>query len=83
MNGRRFTRIGDTLAEYLERSGQVDEAGARLVANPEASGRFHSDWLSMIYPRLKLARNLLADDGVILVSIDDAETEILRHRIMS
>ena len=44
--------------------GRVDEAGDRLVANPESNGRFHSDWLSMMYPRLKLARNLLADDGV-------------------
>lgn len=71
--------FAETTDEYLERSGQVDESGARLVANPEASGRFHSDWLSMIYPRLKLARNLLADDGVILVSIDDAETANMKR----
>lgn len=64
--------------EYLEGSGQVDETGARLVANTESNGRFHSDWLSMMYPRLKLARNLLADDGVILVSIDENEVLNLR-----
>jgi len=62
-----------TTAEYLARSGQADPAGRRLVANPESSGRFHSDWLSMMYPRLKLARNLLADDGAIFVSIDSTE----------
>lgn len=65
--------FAETTAEYLARSGQADDAGARLVANTEASGRFHSDWLSMMYPRLKLARNLLADDGAIFVSIDSTE----------
>lgn len=60
-------------AEYESASGQRDAEGGRLVANPETNGRFHSDWLSMMYPRLKLARNLLRDDGVIFVSIDDAE----------
>ena len=55
--------FAESTAEYLERSGQRTEAGERLVANTEANGRFHSDWLSMMYPRLKLARNLLADDG--------------------
>lgn len=60
-------------SEYLERSGQIDEYGARLVSNPESSGRFHSDWLSMMYPRLKLARNLLTLDGVLVVSIDESE----------
>ncbi len=59
--------------EYLIQSGQVDKEGSRLVANPESNGRFHSDWLSMMYPRLKLARSLLSDDGVLLVSIDDSE----------
>jgi adenine-specific DNA-methyltransferase len=58
---------------YLLRSQQEDELGNRLVPNPATKGRFHSDWLSMIYPRLKLARNLLTDDGVILISIDDNE----------
>ena len=59
--------------EYLEDSGQVDEEGGKLVANPESNGRYHSDWLSMMFPRLKLARNLLRDDGVIFISIDDVE----------
>ncbi|MCE0534121.1 site-specific DNA-methyltransferase [Kineosporia rhizophila] len=60
-------------AEYLRTSGQTDESGARLVANPESGGRFHSDWLSMMYARLKLARSLLTDDGILAVSIDDHE----------
>jgi adenine-specific DNA-methyltransferase len=64
--------------EYLERSGQTSASGERLVANPESNGRFHSDWLSMMYPRLKLARSLLRDDGVILASIDDNELATLR-----
>lgn len=63
---------------YLQSSGQSDESGVRLVANMEANGRFHSDWLSMIYPRIKLARNLMRDDGIIIVSIDDAEFPNLR-----
>jgi adenine-specific DNA-methyltransferase len=66
-------QFAETTAEYLARSGQTDAAGTRLVANTEASGRFHSDWLGMMYPRLKLARNLLADDGAIFVSIDSTE----------
>ncbi len=64
--------------EFLLRSNQKDEEGNRLVANTESNGRFHSDWLSMIYPRLKLARNLLRDDGVIFISIDDGEVAQLR-----
>lgn len=64
--------------EYLVRSNQKDEEGNRLVANSESNGRFHSDWLSMMYPRLKLARNLLSDDGVIFISIDDGEVHNLR-----
>ena len=63
---------------YFERSSQKDEAGNRLVANTEANGRFHSDWLSMIYPRLKMARHLLRDDGVIFISIDDNEITNLK-----
>lgn len=63
---------------FLKRSNQKDEEGNRLVANSDANGRFHSDWLSMIYPRLKLARNLLREDGVILISIDDNEAHNLR-----
>ena len=64
--------------EYLEESGQVDEYGNRLFQNTEYNGRYHSDWLSMMYPRLKLARNLLSDDGVIFISIDDNEVHNLR-----
>lgn len=60
-------------ADYLRSSGQTDDGGSRLVANPESGGRFDSTWLSMIYPRLKLARNLLREDGVICISIDDNE----------
>ncbi|WP_227369009.1 site-specific DNA-methyltransferase [Halomonas sp. M20] len=62
-----------TVNDYLNSSLQKDEHGERLVANPETSGRFHSDWLSMMYPRLRLAKNLLRDDGVIFISIDDGE----------
>src|SRR5690606_16263223 len=54
-------------------SGQKDEYNQRLVVNPESAGRYHSDWLSMMYPRLKLARNLLSSDGIILISIDNTE----------
>jgi len=64
--------------EYKEESGQKDEYNRRLVSNPETSGRYHSDWLSMMYPRLKLARNLLKDDGIIFISIDDHELNNLR-----
>lgn len=63
---------------FLIRSNQKDEAGNRLVANTDSNGRFHSDWLSMMYPRLKLERNLLRDDGVIFISIDDNEVHNLR-----
>ncbi|WP_231478551.1 MULTISPECIES: site-specific DNA-methyltransferase [Microbacterium] len=70
--------FAESTAEYLERSGQKSESGDRLVANTEANGRFHSDWLSMMYPRLKLARSLLTDDGVIMVAIGDHEHANLR-----
>lgn len=70
--------FADDAETYLERSNQVDAEGARLVANTDANGRFHSDWLSMIYSRLRLARNLLRDDGVLFVSIDDNEVDNLR-----
>jgi len=70
--------FAESSAEFLERSNQKDDEGNRLVANTTANGRFHSDWLSMIYPRLKLARNLLCDDGVIFVSVDDKESDNLR-----
>ena len=62
----------------LQRSNQKDEEGNRLVANTEANGRFHSDWLTLIYPRLKLARTLLREDGVIFISVDDNEVHNLR-----
>jgi adenine-specific DNA-methyltransferase len=64
--------------EFLRRSNQKDEAGNRLVANTDANGRFHSDWLSMMYSRLKLARNLLSDDGIIFISINHKEISNLR-----
>lgn len=63
--------------EYLANSGQFDEDGNRLVKNLDSNGRFHTDWLNMIYPRLKLAKDLLTDDGVIFISIDDNEVENL------
>jgi adenine-specific DNA-methyltransferase len=66
-------KFDQEIDEFKEESGQIDEHGKRLVANPESAGRYHSDWLSMMYPRLKLARNLLTDDGVIFISIDDNE----------
>ncbi len=59
--------------EYLANSGQYDEEGNRLVKNMDTNGRFHTDWLNMIYPRLKLAKDLLSDDGAIFISIDDGE----------
>ena len=64
--------------EYLANSGQFDEEGNRMVQNTESNGRFHTDWLNMIYPRLKLAKDLLTDDGVIFISIDDNEQENLK-----
>lgn len=67
----------DNIKNYLELTGQV-EGGRKISSNTEASGRFHTDWLNMIYPRLKLARNLLCDDGVIFISIDDGEVANLR-----
>ena len=66
------------LKSYLQQTGQVDAEGNKLQTNRETSGRYHSDWLSMMYPRLKLAWNLLRDDGVIFVSIDDNELHHLR-----
>lgn len=65
--------------EYIDNSGQMDEEGNRLVANTESNGRFHTDWLNMIYPRLKLAKDLLSDDGVIFISIgDDEESNLIK-----
>ena len=59
--------------EYIHNSGQEDEEGNRLVANTESNGRFHTDWLNMIYPRLKVAKDLLSEDGIVFISIDDNE----------
>ena len=64
--------------EYADKSGEIDEEGNRMFKNTDSNGRFHSDWCSMIYPRLMLARNLLSDDGVIFISIDDNEQENLK-----
>ncbi len=69
--------FAESTDEYLANSGQFDEQGNRLVANTESNGRFHTDWLNMIYPRLKLAKDLLADDGVVFISIDDNELDNL------
>jgi adenine-specific DNA-methyltransferase len=66
------------LKDYLEKTGQIDSQGKKLTTNTEASGRYHSDWLNFMYPRLFLARSLLRDDGVIFVSIDDHEVHHLR-----
>ena len=65
--------------EYLANSGQFDEDGNRMVQNTESNGRFHTDWLNMIYPRLRIAKNLLAGNGVIFISIDDNEIENISY----
>lgn len=70
--------FAESTSEYLANSGQYDEQGNRLVTNSESNGRFHTDWLNMMYPRLKVARDLLTDDGVIFISIDDNEVENLQ-----
>ena len=64
--------------DYLTRSNQIDVEGNRMVSNNESNGRFHTDWLNMIYPRLKVAKDLLTDDGIIFISIDDNEQENLK-----
>lgn len=69
--------FAESAAEFLATSNQVDEAGNRLVANTQSNGRFHSDWLSMLSARLRLARNLLSEDGFLFVSIDDNEIDNL------
>lgn len=68
----------DSLENYKRITGQVDDNGNRISTNTETSGRYHTDWLNMMYPRLRLARNLLADDGVIFISIDDNEVDNLK-----
>ena len=72
----------DNTRNYLELTGQVDGNDNKISSNTESSGRFHTNWLNMIYPRLKLARNLLRDDGMIAVSVDDTEVgeSLLRPR---
>lgn len=65
-------------ADYADNSGQTDEEGNRLVQNSESNGRFHTDWLNMIYPRLKIAKDFLSDNGLIFISIDDNEVDNLR-----
>ena len=70
--------FSQSAGEYMHNSGQEDEEGNRLVTNSESNGRFHTDWVNMIYPRLKVAKDLLSDDGVIFISIDDCEQRNLR-----
>lgn len=70
--------FAESTADFLVRSSQEDEFGGRLVANADSNGRFHSDWLSMMYSRLKLARNLLQEDGAIFISIGDSEVNNLQ-----
>jgi adenine-specific DNA-methyltransferase len=72
-------RFSQDLTSYFENSMQADEEGFRLVANTETTGRFHSKWMNMMYPRLRLARNLLRDDGLIFISIDDTEVANLQQ----
>ena len=71
--------FSQSTADYQENSGQTDEEGNHLVQNTESNGRFHTDWLNMIYPRLKVAKDLLSDDGVIFISIDDNEQKNLKN----
>ena len=73
-----FTQSTD---EYLDISGQFDDKGNRLVQNTESSGRFHTDWLNMIYPRLRLAKTLLSEDGIIFISIDENEVENIKKNL--
>lgn len=68
--------------EYVNMSGEIDDDGNRMLKNSDSNGRFHSDWCSMIYSRLLVARNLLSDDGVIFISIDDNEQENLKKSVM-
>ena len=70
--------FSQSAGEYMHNSGQEDEEGNRLVTNSESNGRFHTDWVNMIYPRLKVAKDLLSDDGAIFISIDDCEQRNLR-----
>ena len=79
--GKEFVypdKFAQSITEYMKRSGQLDEQGNKIAANTETNGRFHSDWLNMMYSRLKIARNLLKKDGVIFISIDQNEVENLK-----
>ena len=71
--------FSESSGAYLFNSGQIDEIGNRLTSNTHSNGRFHSDWLSMIYPRLKLSKNLLSDNGALFISIDDNEIDNLKR----
>ena len=71
--------FAQNISEYINSSGQFDEGGNRLVKNLDSNGRFHTNWLNMIYPRLKVAKDLLCDNGVIFISIDDSESKNLKH----
>lgn len=71
--------FSDSTEQFLKKSNQVDAQGNRLTANKETNGRFHSDWLSMMYPRMKLARNLLTEDGVLFLTLDDTEVANMRR----
>ena len=73
--------FSQSVDEYKENSGQTDEEGNRLVQNTESNGRFHTDWLNMIYPRLKVAKDLLSEDGVIFISIGEQEIDNLKKCI--
>lgn len=70
--------FSQSAADYADNSGQTDEEGNRLVQNSESNGRFHTDWLNMLYPRLRIAKDLLSEDGVIFISIDDHEQENMK-----
>ena len=70
--------FAQSAADYMDNSGQYDEAGNRLVTNTESNGRFHTDWLNMIYGRLKIAKSLLSEDGLVFISIDEHESHNLR-----
>ena len=70
--------FAQSVTDYLDNSGQFDDEGNRLTQNPESNGRFHTDWLNMIYTRLRLAKTLLSEDGIIFISIDENEIENLK-----
>jgi len=75
-------KFQDNLDTYLKYTGQKDDEGFKISSNTESSGRYHTNWLNMMYPRLKLARNLLAYNGVLFVSIDDNEQGNLRMLLL-